>query len=62
MVQHHIERIQPNERLRGNLVNAIIWDICVSSANIHRSPQQKTKNAALFITLASYRATFSLFL
>lgn len=54
MVRHQMERVQPDERIRGHLVNAVVWYFCVSFANIYRSSQQKTnKNAAQFITLAS---------
>ena len=59
MVRHQLERVQPDERIRGHLVNAVVWYFCVSFANIYRSSQQKiNKNAALPITLASYRASF----
>jgi len=59
MVRHQLERVQPDERLRGHLVNAAVWYFCVSFANIYRSSQQKiNKNAALPITLVSYRASF----
>ena len=53
MVRHQLERVQPDERIRGHLVNAFVWYFCVSFANIYRSSQQKiNKNAAQFITLA----------
>ena len=53
MVRHQLERVQPNECLRGHLVNAFVWYFYVSFANIYRSSQQKiNKNAAQFITLA----------
>lgn len=60
MDQNLIERVQPDECIRVYLVNAVVWDFCVSSADIYRSPQSQIKNAALPITLASYRATSSL--
>ncbi|MBT1276740.1 hypothetical protein LGADH_02060 [Lactobacillus paragasseri] len=44
--------------LRKHLFDAFVWYICVSFANLYRPPQ-KNKNAALPITLASYRASFS---
>ncbi len=54
MVRHQLERVQPDERIRGHLVNAVVWYFCVSFVNIYRSSQQKiNKNAAQFITLAS---------
>lgn len=52
MDRHQSERVQPHERVRGYLVNAVVWYFCVSFANIYRQPQQKIKNAAQFITLA----------
>ena len=53
MVRHQLERVQPDERIRGHLVNAVVWYLYVSFANIYRSSQQKiNKNAAQFITLA----------
>lgn len=50
MDQHQAERVQPDERIRGHLVNAVVWYFCVSIANIYRQPQQKIKNAAQYIT------------
>lgn len=50
MDQHQAERVQPDERIRGHLVNAVVWYLCVSIANIYRQPQQKIKNAAQYIT------------
>ena len=58
MDRHQLERVQPDERIRAHLVNAVVWYFYVSFANIYRSSQQKIKNAALPITLASYRASF----
>ena len=53
MDRHQLERVQPDERIRGHLVNAVVWYFYVSFANIYRSSQQKiNKNAAQFITLA----------
>lgn len=46
--------------LQKDFFNAFVWYVFVSFANIYRSSQQKIKNAALPITLASYRAIFSL--
>ena len=60
MDQNLIERVQLNERIRIYFVYAFVWYFCVSSADIYRSPQSQIKNAALPITLASYRATSSL--
>ena len=39
MDQHQAERVQPDERIRGHLVNAVVWYFCVSIANIYRQPQ-----------------------
>ncbi len=50
MDRHQLERVQPDERIRGHLVNAFVWYLCVSFANIYRSSQQKIKNAAQYIT------------
>ena len=50
MVRHQLERVQPDERIRGHLVNAVVWYFYVSFANIYRQPQQKIKNAAQYIT------------
>ena len=50
MVRHQLERVQPDERIRGHLVNAVVWYFCVSIANIYRQPQKKIKNAAQYIT------------
>lgn len=50
MDQHQAERVQPDERIRGHLVNAVVWYFYVSFANIYRQPQQKIKNAAQYIT------------
>ena len=43
MDRHQLERVQPDERIRGHLVNAFVWYFCVSFANIYRSSQQKIK-------------------
>ena len=54
MVRHQLERVQSNERIRSYLVDAVVWYLYVSFADVYRSSQQKTnKNAAQFITLAS---------
>ncbi len=59
MDRHQSERVQPDECVRGYLVNAFVLYFRVSFADIYRQPQQKiNKNAALPITLASYRASF----
>ncbi|AHA98122.1 hypothetical protein T285_01290 [Lactobacillus johnsonii N6.2] len=39
MDRHQLERVQPDERIRGHLVNAFVWYLCVSFANIYRSSQ-----------------------
>lgn len=39
MDQNLIERVQLNERIRIYFVDAFVWDFCVSSADIYRSPQ-----------------------
>ena len=51
MDQHQAERVQPDERIRGHLVNAVVWYFYVSFANIYRSSRQKIKTPLNVITL-----------
>ena len=50
MDRHQLERVQPDERIRGHLVNAVVWYFCVSIDKIYRQPKKKIKNAAQYIT------------